>query len=633
MAYAKTSLRKEKRDLRERMRAMGFDYRHVAVEFARQYRLRPRAAWREAYGLSLTEAAAQFNAHCAESGLDPRGTSGMTAAHLCEYENWPGTGQERNIRRPSTYLLAVLASMYGCDVCELVDLADRENLPTADLLVIDTYTKKDPPERAEQISVPAQSRRKPNLVLRRIREEERHESRAEFATALTKAAREMGESVEPSERYVARLEDGEVAYPHPPYRRVLTRVCGRSMADLGFVPRRGPLAADIAKNGERVGSESTAYGQILGHRLDNMQPSSALMLTESPGLGMAGVVPGDARTARSQIAAEVSASSLVADYPLSTQAMTVDGSLIADDPDSIEMVAGMLPHYAKAANLLGSADFVQLAEKQIRFMYSACEAASGVHRTRILDVCARYAEFLGWLYQDLGNPVYALFWTDRALEWTLETDTNPQFLSYVLMRKSDHAEQFGTPGRVIALAQSALRVPALPPRSRALAIQQEARGYSQCGDEAGFERKLGEARECLLKTSGSDEAPWGLYCDLTHISLQEASGRVDLGQFDRAIEIIKRELPMLSPAARVDAVVFRARLARAYAEAGYFDEAVKAAVKTWRDARDTSSIRALTELISVRHMLRGHENGPLAALFISEVDSLAIEPLTGMRVS
>lgn len=611
---------------------MGFGYQQIAAEFARLYRLRPRAAWREAYGLTLTDAAERFNAHCADSGLDPDGTSGMTAAHLCEYENWPGTGQERNIRKPSTYLLAVLASMYGCDVPELVDLADRENFPAADLLVIDTCTTKDLPERTEHLPVPAQSRRKPNLVLRRVREQDRHESRAEFAAALTRAAREMGESVEPSERYVARLEDGEVAYPHPPYRRVLTRVCGRSMADLGFVPRRGPLAVGIAEHGERIDSTSAAYGQIPGYPLANMQPASMPGLSDSPGLGMARV-PGNARTAPNQISAGALAPSLIADFPLSAQALAVDGSLIADDPESIEMISGMLPHYAKAANLLGSADFVQVAEKQIRFLYSACDAASGAHRTRILGVCSRYAEFLGWLYQDLANPVHALFWTDRALEWTQEAATDPQFLSYVLMRKSDHAEQFGTPGRVIALAQSALRVPALSPRARALAIQQEARGYSQRGDKADFERKLDEARECLLKTAGSDEAPWGLYCDLTHISLQEASGRVDLGQFGKAIEIIERELPMLPRAARVDAVFFRARLARAYAEAGRFDEAINTAAKTWRDARATSSIRALTELRSVRQMLPGHEDDPLAAFFISEVDSLAIEPPTGIRAS
>jgi hypothetical protein len=35
MAYAKTSLRREKRELRERMRAMGMDYRQIAAEFVR----------------------------------------------------------------------------------------------------------------------------------------------------------------------------------------------------------------------------------------------------------------------------------------------------------------------------------------------------------------------------------------------------------------------------------------------------------------------------------------------------------------------------------------------------------------------------------------------------------------------
>src|SRR5437660_11111902 len=126
----------------------------------------------------------------------------------------------------------------------------------------------------------------------------------------------------------------------------------------------------------------------------------------------------------------------------------------------------------------------------------------------------------------------------------------PSVLSYVLMRKSDHAEQYGTPGRFIAFAQSALQVPALSPRAKALAIQQEARGHSQADDESSFERKMDEARACLVGAADSNEAPWGLYCDLTHISLQEASGRIDLGQCDRAIDMFERELPSLSAAAR-----------------------------------------------------------------------------------
>jgi hypothetical protein len=74
----------------------------------------------------------------------------------------------------------------------------------------------------------------PNLVLRAIREKDRQETRAEFAEAIARKARELGEAVAPTERYVARLEDGDVRNPHPPYRRVLTALLGRSMSELGF---------------------------------------------------------------------------------------------------------------------------------------------------------------------------------------------------------------------------------------------------------------------------------------------------------------------------------------------------------------------------------------------------------------
>jgi hypothetical protein len=142
MAYAKTSLRKEKRDLREKMRSMGLGYQDIAAEFARRYSLRPRAAWREAYGWSLQETADRINEFRGQVGLDPGGFAGMTAPHLCEHENWPGHGPQPAGRRPTPYLLAVLAAVYDCAVTDLIDLADREHLPPADLLILDKYSQR-----------------------------------------------------------------------------------------------------------------------------------------------------------------------------------------------------------------------------------------------------------------------------------------------------------------------------------------------------------------------------------------------------------------------------------------------------------------------------------------------------------
>lgn len=151
MAYAKTSLRRERRNLREKMRSMGLGHRDIAAEFARRYSLRPRAAWREAYGWSLQETADRINEFRGHVGLDPGGIAAMTAPHLSEYENWPGHGPQPSGRRPTPYLLAILAAVYDCSVTDLIDLADREHLRPADLLILDKYTQPVRPGRSEAL--------------------------------------------------------------------------------------------------------------------------------------------------------------------------------------------------------------------------------------------------------------------------------------------------------------------------------------------------------------------------------------------------------------------------------------------------------------------------------------------------
>src|SRR5580693_73816 len=141
MAYAKTSERREKRLLREQMRSMGLGYRDIAAEFARRYKMRPRAAWREAYGWSLQDTADRINEFRGNTGLDPGGIASMTAPHLSEYETWPGQRPEPSGRRPTPYLLAVLAAVYDCAVTDLIDLPDRQRMPPADLLILDKYSQ------------------------------------------------------------------------------------------------------------------------------------------------------------------------------------------------------------------------------------------------------------------------------------------------------------------------------------------------------------------------------------------------------------------------------------------------------------------------------------------------------------
>lgn len=111
------------------------------MEFIRRYKLRPRAAWREALGWSQNVAAERINTYAGYTGLDPDGTCAMRGPHLSEIETWPGGGPEPAGRRPRPYLFALLAVVYGCTVLDLIDLADREHLPPGELLILEQYSQ------------------------------------------------------------------------------------------------------------------------------------------------------------------------------------------------------------------------------------------------------------------------------------------------------------------------------------------------------------------------------------------------------------------------------------------------------------------------------------------------------------
>ncbi len=90
---------------------------------------------------------------------------------------------------------------------------------------------------------------RPNIAFRQLRGQR---SPAEFAAAVRRAAREIGERVSCDARYVGRVEAGEIRCPNYAYERVFLHMFpGRTLTDLGFAPRssvrgRRPRAAGDA---------------------------------------------------------------------------------------------------------------------------------------------------------------------------------------------------------------------------------------------------------------------------------------------------------------------------------------------------------------------------------------------------
>ena len=93
------------------------------------YKLRPRAAWRIAWGWTLEEAAERYNVLRAKD--EDRALASLTGCRLSEWENWPFS-----TRKPPVTGLCLLAEIYHAGVLDLIDVHDREKLPAAELLTL-----------------------------------------------------------------------------------------------------------------------------------------------------------------------------------------------------------------------------------------------------------------------------------------------------------------------------------------------------------------------------------------------------------------------------------------------------------------------------------------------------------------
>jgi hypothetical protein len=85
----------------------------------------------DAWGWTLDQAAERFNERAAREGTDPQARASMTGSHLCEVEKWP-----RSTRKPSVYVLCLLAAIFETDALSLLDLDDHEGLPQHERLVL-----------------------------------------------------------------------------------------------------------------------------------------------------------------------------------------------------------------------------------------------------------------------------------------------------------------------------------------------------------------------------------------------------------------------------------------------------------------------------------------------------------------
>ncbi|MDQ3577282.1 MAG: XRE family transcriptional regulator, partial [Actinomycetota bacterium] len=77
-------------------------------------------------------------------------------------------------------------------------------------------------------------------------------------------------------------------------------------------------------------------------------------------------------------------------------------------------------------------------------------------RSRLFEIGALFAEFCGWLSDDLGDFAAGRAWSNQALEWA-HSSGDPDIAAYVLMRMSQQAQLADERARASVLAEAAVR--------------------------------------------------------------------------------------------------------------------------------------------------------------------------------
>jgi transcriptional regulator with XRE-family HTH domain len=419
------------------------------------------------------------------------------------------------------------------------------------------------------------ARRVPNLILRRIREQERNETRSEFAEALAQTAREIGESVEPSERYIARLEDGDIRYPHPAYRRVLVELCGRSMSELGFTrsQRPGHLHHDLDEPANRLSARASQEVSAAGE----------LMFAD----------------------ADISGSCVPDDEKRLIHAARKPRQ---HDPGVIDALSTILKGQRRLEDVTGSGPVIEPVNAQLALVKVLVTEARGDLRGGVVDIGSQWAQFSGWLHASTGRLSEANRLYGIALEWATEAD-NPDMLATALNMQGHVAWLGGKVGPMIGLSRAAQRDQRISPGIRALAVQQEARAMALSGEAtiSDLNRKFDEATALVARVAEKpeQEPPWIYFFSPDYLIMQRGLAYRLIGHYPEASELLSEGLAALPPEMRKSEWVashYIFQLAVTHAKAGDIHQACELIKEATVTARQTGSARLRKELtrLSVR---------------------------------
>lgn len=158
----------------------------------------------------------------------------------------------------------------------------------------------------------------------------------------------------------------------------------------------------------------------------------------------------------------------------------VAAALRSVDAASVDALAGILVNMRRLEDSIGAERLLIVTAEPLRLVQSLADEARGPVRRPVVDLAGQWAQFAGWLRAASGRPEAARQRYGRTLEHATEAG-NDDLIATALSMRGNLAWMARQPGPVIGLSEAAAER-AKAPGLRAMAAQQEARGYALLND-------------------------------------------------------------------------------------------------------------------------------------------------------
>lgn len=483
---------------------------------------------------------------------------------------------------------------------------------------------------------------RPNLAFRRLRAQR---SPGEFAAAVRRAAREIGERVSCDARYIGRVEAGEIRCPNYAYERVFLHMFpGRTLTDLGFAPRssvrgRGARDTDEAPpphtaspshaSHETEGAYETYEAQADPydphdphdpcHSYDPHDPyENHEQNHEESDVQRRAFMTGGTAT--------VAAASMVPfGVAFGSPAAAADRRVHRAGTSE----AGALEEAVRKIRLLddrhGADGLYRRAAAPLRTAYALLDAGTTRQATadRLYAGAGELAISVGWLAHDSGRFDDARSHYAEALA-TSRMSGDPGLEAHAFCNTAFLARDAGRPREAVRAAQAAQRAarPLGSPRLLSLLALREAGGWAGLADRAGCEQALARAQALYERGPSETDPEWMTFYGEAELEGLEAQCWSTLGDWPRAARHARRAAALQDPHFTRNLALYTAELADDLARGGRPDEAALAGLRVLDLLGEVQSSRIQTMLAGTARVLLPHRRASGVSAFLDRHASL-----------